>query len=97
MSKELAGWRSRRHATIQNCGRVTQVIMWKAVNTDAFHLVEKIKDMGSQEITLSETILPFDEAYPRYTAMVTEALLEEVVPPNTGKAIVGVIDGEDEE
>ena len=97
MSKDQAGWRSRQHTTVQNCGKVTQVILWKTTDSNAFHLIEKVKMMGAQEATAYEAILPFDQAYEEYTARATTALLEEVIPPNTGKAIVGVIDGEDEE
>ena len=96
MSKQ-AGWRTRQHATIQNCGTVTQVIMWKSVDSDAFHLVHKVKQMGQQEQVVLETIAGHDMALEMFIDISQQALVEVVKPPNPTRQIVGVIDAEDDD
>ena len=83
--------------TVMNNGKMTKAMMWKSVNSDAFHFVHKVKEMGQQEHTVVETIAHEDIAFELYLAVVVSAAEEVVNPPQTGKQIVGVIDGDDDE
>ena len=95
-SKQAAGWKSRQKTTVMNCGKLTDVVIWKSTETDSFHIRCQVKEMGQQEVVLFESILPFDEAREAYMAMATDALVEVVSPPNPGRQIVGIIDEGDD-
>ena len=96
MSKR-AGWRTRQHTVVHNCGKLTDVMMWKAVETDRFHVRVSVKEMGQQAEVVFETICVHVEALEFYVDFAQQALIEEVNPPDTGRQIVGVIDGDDDE
>lgn len=96
MSK-AAGWRTRQHTVVNNCGKMTDVMMWKSRESDAFHVRCHTKLMGAQGETIFESILMYDEALANYQGFVTAALMEEVSAPKVGRQIIGIIDADDDD
>ena len=84
-NRQTAGWRTRQHAVVNNCGRITDVLMWKSIDSDAFHIRRTTKDVGQQRTTTYESILPFEDSLRLYQEMSQVAVVELVNPPDPAK------------
>jgi hypothetical protein len=91
-----AGWRHRQTTTVTNRGRVTTVMLFPVLDSEAYHVKVQVKEMGQQKHTTLERMLPFEDAYELYAGEATGAVIEEVIPPDTSRQIVGPFGDDDE-
>ena len=96
MNKQ-AGWRTRQHTVVNNCGRLTDIMLWRSSDTDRFHVRVSVKEMGQQSSVTFETVCEFDEALDFYLAYSDQALREEVHPPDPSKVGYTIVEQEDGE
>ena len=89
-----AGWRTRQHAVINNCGRLTDVMLWRSADTERFHVRVSVKEMGQQPAVTFETVCVHAEALDFYLAYADQAMREEVHPPDPSKVGYTIIEEE---
>lgn len=92
-----AGWRTRQHTKVINRGKTSDIILNKQPNSEMFSVVRIIRNMGQPPYTEYETVLPYEDAYPIYTRLATEAMLEDVATPDTSRQILGPFGEDDDE